>query len=302
MNIVDHRLTSLPYKAANRIGGVIQPTLLLAHDTANNGNTVRYFQSRNCVVGAHVVIPREGKPTQMAPFNRRTNHAGFSEWNGRHRCNGFAIGIEVENPGMMVRVGDEAHLIYDRNTENEKLIARFPIADCVEVNTKEHGHGWCLPYTKSQIDWFVKISVAIVEEYPDVNNIRGHFHVSPKRKVDVNPLFPFDEINERVFDASSEEDEPAPPPPVRKPVYKQKTTAVGVGTTVTGIGTVIGGGLIAVEKATGSAAKISENADRINLASINWLGVGVGMLGFAVIAAGVWFIVNRQVDGKQWGF
>ncbi len=52
-------------------------------------------------VSAHCVIRRDGSITQYVPFIDRAWHAGLSEWQGRTRCNDFAIGIEMEGTDTM---------------------------------------------------------------------------------------------------------------------------------------------------------------------------------------------------------
>jgi len=47
-------------------------------------------------VSAHAFIERCGKVTQFVPFDYRAWHAGVSCHRGRHRCNDFAVGIELE--------------------------------------------------------------------------------------------------------------------------------------------------------------------------------------------------------------
>ena len=47
-------------------------------------------------VSAHVVIRRDGGITQFVPFTQRAWHAGESEYCGRHCCNDFSVGIELE--------------------------------------------------------------------------------------------------------------------------------------------------------------------------------------------------------------
>jgi N-acetyl-anhydromuramoyl-L-alanine amidase len=47
-------------------------------------------------VSAHVLIDRMGRLTQYVPFNRRAWHAGTSIFRGRHHCNDYSIGIELE--------------------------------------------------------------------------------------------------------------------------------------------------------------------------------------------------------------
>jgi AmpD protein len=47
-------------------------------------------------VSTHVLIARDGTPTQFVPFDRRAWHAGRSEYCGRGACNDFSVGIELE--------------------------------------------------------------------------------------------------------------------------------------------------------------------------------------------------------------
>lgn len=47
-------------------------------------------------VSAHLLIERDGKLTQFAPFDARTWHAGASSFEGVPNCNDYSIGIELE--------------------------------------------------------------------------------------------------------------------------------------------------------------------------------------------------------------
>jgi N-acetyl-anhydromuramoyl-L-alanine amidase len=47
-------------------------------------------------VSAHCVVFRDGVVRQYVPFQHRAWHAGLSEFEGRHNCNDFSIGIELE--------------------------------------------------------------------------------------------------------------------------------------------------------------------------------------------------------------
>lgn len=47
-------------------------------------------------VSAHVLIARDGTPTQYVPFTMRAWHAGRSSYCGRTACNDFSVGIELE--------------------------------------------------------------------------------------------------------------------------------------------------------------------------------------------------------------
>jgi AmpD protein len=47
-------------------------------------------------VSAHLLIRRDGELTQYVRFTDRAWHAGASSFEGRHACNDFSIGIELE--------------------------------------------------------------------------------------------------------------------------------------------------------------------------------------------------------------
>lgn len=47
-------------------------------------------------VSSHLLIRRDGEILQFVPFHKRAWHAGESNYQGRSRCNDFAIGIELE--------------------------------------------------------------------------------------------------------------------------------------------------------------------------------------------------------------
>ncbi|MDH5180287.1 MAG: 1,6-anhydro-N-acetylmuramyl-L-alanine amidase AmpD [Gammaproteobacteria bacterium] len=47
-------------------------------------------------VSSHLLIRRDGEVIQFVPFHKRAWHAGESTFQGRVRCNDFAIGIELE--------------------------------------------------------------------------------------------------------------------------------------------------------------------------------------------------------------
>jgi AmpD protein len=75
-------------------------------------------------VSAHLLIERDGRLTQFAPFDRRAWHAGASEFEGRSRCNDFSVGIELE--GSDFEPFTDAQ--YDAlNTAIAAVCAAFPV-------------------------------------------------------------------------------------------------------------------------------------------------------------------------------
>jgi len=47
-------------------------------------------------VSSHLLIRRSGDVVQFVPLPRRAWHAGKSSFKGRHQCNDFSVGIELE--------------------------------------------------------------------------------------------------------------------------------------------------------------------------------------------------------------
>ena len=203
MQIAGHKLVGVPFRAANASGGTMSPTLIVAHDTAGRlekGSSVEWFASKDCNTSAHVVVERDGSIVQMVPFNKKAFHAGRSSWKGREFCNAFSIGIEIVNPGAL----DKSGTAWFKQT----------FADCVAVNTKEHGsgHKW-MAYTPEQIEAVKAICKAISEKY-DIEDLTTHWAISPGRKVDPSPLFPLEEIRAEVFHKSPVPEPAAVPAPV----------------------------------------------------------------------------------------
>lgn len=228
MHIVNHRLVgpNVTFRVAQSCGGRFKKRVqaICAHDTAGSMkklSSVKWFESPKCTTSAHVVIELDGTVTQMVPFDTIAHHAGRSFWKDDDNCNDRMIGIEICNPGMMVRRGDEVLLIYKEPQKGkdgkvrivEKIVERFPVAKCREVNTKEHGRGWALPYTDAQIKAFTEVCRALAEAYDSIDEIVTHWMISPGRKVDTTPAFPLAQIREAVFHPEKLDAIPAPPEP-----------------------------------------------------------------------------------------
>lgn len=105
-------------------------------------------------VSAHCLIRRDGELVQYVAFNKRAWHAGQSDFNGRKRCNDFAIGIELEGT-------DTDHFTaaqYQQLTELTRLLqTHFPAITAERIV----GHSDIAPGRKtdpgSGFDWdFIK--------------------------------------------------------------------------------------------------------------------------------------------------
>ncbi len=69
--------------------------------TINPDDHPVYPEIAHLKVSAHCVIRRNGDVEQYVPFNYRAWHAGVSSFQGRQKCNDFAIGIEMEGTDVL---------------------------------------------------------------------------------------------------------------------------------------------------------------------------------------------------------
>ena len=212
MKIKGHRLEGVEFREAHAYGGEFKPELLVLHDTAGRltpKSSVDWFASEECPTSAHVVVERDGTITQMVPFNRKAWHAGASVFNGRANCNAFALGIEIVNPGLLDKDG--------RAWFHKKTERGFDVKGLKRVKTKEHGDGWWMPYTQEQIEAVTSLCKALAGAYPDISDVTTHWFISPKRKIDTNPLFPVEAVRRAALGVRGEEEVAALEPMAPKP-------------------------------------------------------------------------------------
>lgn len=109
---------------------------------------------------------RDGAPIvwQLVPEDERAWDAGVSSWAGRHHINDSSIGIEIVNLGP--------------------------------VNAPGTPRRW-QPYGDAQIRAVVALARDIVKRY-DIKpaNVVGHSDISPGRKIDPGPAFPWHRLYE----------------------------------------------------------------------------------------------------------
>ena len=187
----------VPFVPSPNTKGRMQPRAIVVHDTAGPSaiSAINTFkkQAGKDSVSAHIVVDRDGSITQMVEFDTVAFHAGKSTLDGRSGCNSFTVGIEIVNPGKL----------------NDKGCAWFHkpgqtgYSGTEACKTPEHGNGYWLPYTPAQIDAVTELCKALVKAYPTIKQIVPHWHISPRRKIDTNPLFPLEALRQAVFQPQS---------------------------------------------------------------------------------------------------
>ncbi|QHE86691.1 N-acetylmuramoyl-L-alanine amidase [Hydrogenophaga sp. BPS33] len=194
LGIQDHRLTGddVSFRQTPNAGGSLRARYVLLHYTA--GRNLESSVESLCTkkpqgnASAHIVLGRDGRIVQLAPFNVVTWHAGVSQWNGLDGLNHHAIGIEMDNAGLLQRDG-------------ERYVSWFgkPYPDD-EVRLAEHRHGGGVKpwhhYTEVQIARALELCELLVAHY-GLEDVLGHEDVARGRKIDPGPAFPLGAVRAR---------------------------------------------------------------------------------------------------------
>lgn len=191
MKIVSNKLVSEAGEApvtfinSPNQSGTITPKYLIIHYTAGRSaaSSIEWFKNPDAKASAHLVIGLDGKITQMVPFNKTAFHAGKSQWAGLVGMNSHSIGIELDNPGKLRKVGNKWVAWFGGEYPDSKVL----VATHKHQNTPTGWHA----YTKEQIDACILVSHAIMLHY-NLLDILGHEDISPLRKEDPGPAFPME--------------------------------------------------------------------------------------------------------------
>lgn len=198
-----HRLVGdqVSFRATPNHGGALKARYLVMHYTAGRSaaSSVESLctQKPSGNSSAHVVLGRDGSIVQLAPFNVVTWHAGVSQWNGVVGLNTCSIGIEMDNAGLLKRVGPHYQAWFG---------AIYP-DDQVLVAEHKYGGGvqpWHA-YTEVQIERAVELAELLVSHYK-LEDVLGHEDIARGRKTDPGPAFPLESVKGRAM--GREQDEP----------------------------------------------------------------------------------------------
>ena len=181
-----HRLSYGKFFPTNNHGGRITPRFLVIHFTANGSvsGTVKWFQKQGSEASAHIIIGRDGELVQMVPFNIRAWHAGRSHWRGLTDLNSHSIGIELVNWGK---------LVYRKGKLNSWAQQVIEESDAERLMDKDGREGWWQRFPVEQLEVCFNLCREIVQHY-QLEDVLGHFDVSPGRKIDPGPAFPLVEL------------------------------------------------------------------------------------------------------------
>jgi len=213
MKIQNHRLVgsqrnAIPFRKSPNHGGALTPSFLVMHYTAGRSadSSAGWLCDPRAKASAHLVIGKDGKIIQLVPFNVVAWHAGASSWNDGSKelvgMNKYSLGIELDNPGRLVRKGGRwRSLLLGRDYDDK---------DVLEATHKHETApaGWYV-YPQAQLDAAIEVATLLFEQY-GLKDVVGHDDIAPARKADPGPAFPMDSFRARLVGRSDEE--PSAPP------------------------------------------------------------------------------------------
>lgn len=197
LRIVNNFLVGLGTKypiSLNTSGEIIEQDIkaIILHYTAtlSGDQAVSYLTNKSAKASSHIIIDRDGRITQLIPFNFISWGTGKSNYKGLTGFNKFSINIQLVNAGPI-------------NNQNGKYVTYFgeelAKSDVTQAQHKfQDNKGYWHNYTEIQIQRTKEICKILVEEY-DIPWILGHEDVSIGRKFDPGPLFPMKEIQKEIL-------------------------------------------------------------------------------------------------------
>ena len=164
---------------------------LVLHYTANESLSEAVSLMRARGVSAHYIVGTDGEVRRLVHEKHRAWHAGDSAWNGRVAVNQFSIGIETVNFGW----GETLDAGQIRRTEDGiPKFATSPPAAVRDDRPASAGFVWA-SFPEAQITALLDLVLAVVKRNKiDPTQVIGHEHVSPARKRDPGPAFPWPRI------------------------------------------------------------------------------------------------------------
>ena len=203
LKIENHKLVGdqVSHRDTSNCGGVMAPSYLILHYTA--GRSLESSVESLCTrkphgnASAHIVLGRDGRIVQLAPFNVVTWHAGVSQWAGLVGLNSHSIGIEMDNAGLLKKVGSQYQAWFAKVYPDDEVV----LAAHRNGGPESPWHA----YSEAQIERAIELADLLVDHY-GLQDVLGHEDIAPTRKVDPGPAFPLAAVRSRVL--GREHDEP----------------------------------------------------------------------------------------------
>jgi len=167
---------------------------IIIHYTAGSSaiSSAHYLAKGDLKASAHLVIGQAGDIYQLVSFDTISWHAGTSYYKGRSSFNHFSIGIEIDNAGELVKVGDTYQSYFG------KIFTEDEIIKAPHRNDSSKKIRYWQKYTDIQLQLVEEICKLLIDKY-DIKYILGHEEIAPDRKIDPGPAYPLDELRFKLF-------------------------------------------------------------------------------------------------------
>lgn len=186
--VLDNNVPVKYIQSPNHGIGLTEKAFIIIHFTAgqNLQGAVSWLTNPTSQVSSHLVIGRDGEIVQLLPFTTIAWHAGASSWEQYTNLNSYSVGIELDNAGMMKRVGNQWVSSFGKV---------YPDSDVITAAHKANPGvicGWH-KYTDIQLKTAEQVVATLIKTY-GFREILGHDDIAPKRKWDPGPAFPMDQF------------------------------------------------------------------------------------------------------------
>ena len=165
-------------KRKDKVRGIVLHHIMMGGFQKN----VDFLASKSSGVSSHYVLGRKGELTQLVSTKRKSWNAGISECKVggkiRTNLNNCTVGIEIVNPGVLVKSGGDFY--YNCGGTTKKWTGIAPIkAEIVYPNEKVLA-GYSVPYPEEQLNKLVALCKGIIELYPNIteDDILTHYQIA----------------------------------------------------------------------------------------------------------------------------
>ncbi len=161
--------------------------LIIHYTTIDYAESIRVLTAKDSV-SAHYIIPESNDPTydgdiktiQLVDESKRAWHAGVSYWQGQHGLNDQSIGIE-----LVYKAPCAKEIFEEKNTQ--------PKFNQLNQHASEQRSCFYPEFDPKQISTLIKLIKKIQKDNPEITaeRIIGHADITPNRRTDPGPKFPW---------------------------------------------------------------------------------------------------------------
>jgi len=165
--------------------------LVIHYTTIDYAESVQVLTAKDSV-SAHYLIPESNDPTynkaikaiQLVNESKRAWHAGRSYWQGQHNLNDQSIGIELVYKAPCTK----------QEFNNQEKYSPLDIG--LNQHAEELLSCFYPEFDPKQIDVLIKLIKQIQKNNPEISaeRIIGHADITPNRRTDPGPQFPWQQL------------------------------------------------------------------------------------------------------------